>query len=49
VLVIDDETVLAPLRAALGDAADRVVWHRLAADRPAGHQALFEALVAAAV
>jgi hypothetical protein len=48
VLVIDGETVLAPLRTALGAAADRVVWHRLTADRPAGHRALFEALVAAA-
>ena len=48
VLVVDGNTALAPLQAALGSAAAQVVWQRLDSERPADHAALFHALVAAA-
>ena len=48
VLVVDGDTALAPLRAALGPAATRVVWLRMDRERPADHAALFQALVRAA-
>jgi hypothetical protein len=48
VLVIDGDTHIEPLRAALGPAADAVVWQRMDGERPADHEALFGALVTAA-
>ena len=48
VLVVDAQTLLPPLRDALGAAADEVIWHRLDGERQAGHDALFTALVWAA-
>lgn len=48
VLVVDGDTALAPLQAALGAAAGQVVWQRMDGERPADHAALFQALVRAA-
>jgi hypothetical protein len=48
VLVVDGNTALAPLQAALGAAADQVVWQRMDSERPTDQAALFRALVGAA-
>jgi hypothetical protein len=48
VLVVNRDTRLAPLQAALGDAAPRVTWHVMDDERTASYERLFAVLVTAA-